>query len=734
MKRLTKEKSFSLAIQNHTKRNFKIAKKFYDQTLKLDPNFVDAHNNLGILFHQLGEYQKAINCYEKANQIKPNNSNGYSNLGFTLSQLGKNQKAINCHKKAIQIQPNNISAHNNLGNVFKNLGEHQKAISCYEKAIKIQPNYGVAHFNLGNVFELLGKYQQALNCYEKSIKIDAKNVDAHTNLGNVFKNLGEPQKAIKCYEKAIKIQPNYTKAYNNLASLFKKLGEDEKAINFYEKAIEIDPKQAKVFNNLGNVFRDLGEHKKAINCYEKAIKIEPDNLTSHWLRMNTFPIIYKNLEEIEYYRKNFTNNIKKIKHLLNGQSNYSKKKLVEALNSSTNFYLPYQGKDDLKLQRQYSNLIEKITIKIYQKFHQEKQKNNLPNNIRVGFVSAFFKKHTVSKLFKNWIIKLDKKYFQSLVYYLGNKFDHTTEEIKQGANHFFYHTDVDQLINQISQDKLDVLIYLDIGMRSRIQILSSLRLAPTQCVAWGHPVTSGFKNIDYYLSGESMEDQNTQKYYSENLINLPNLGINYDPPDLGNIKNPKISNKTNATIYLNLQSLFKLLPQDDHIYLDILEKNSNSYFWFIEGRKSSVTTIFKDRISELFQKKGYDFKKYSYFHPRCSQEEYLGLIEESDIILDSLNWSGGNTSLEAISLNKPIVTYPTAFMRGRHTYGILKILDIEETIAISKKNYVDIAVKLANDNNLRNFIISKIKKNKNRLFDDIKPLRFLEDLILKKFI
>ena len=73
-------------------------------------------------------------------------------------------------------------------------------------------------------------------------------------------------------------------------------------------------------------------------------------------------------------------------------------------------------------------------------------------------------------------------------------------------------------------------------------------------------------------------------------------------------------------------------------------------------------------------------------------------------------------------------------MRGRHTYGILKILDIDETIATSKKNYVEIAVKLANEKKFRNSIIDKMKKNKNKLFNDDKSLKFLEEVIRKKLI
>ena len=177
-----------------------------------------------------------------------------------------------------------------------------------------------------------------------------------------------------------------------------------------------------------------------------------------------------------------------------------------------------------------------------------------------------------------------------------------------------------------------------------------------------------------------------------------------------------------------------MLPQDDHIYLDILKKQPNCCFWFIHGLRNSISSIFKERISKLFQNYDLSFNEYSIFHPRCAKDEYLGLIEQSDIILDSLNWSGGNTSLEAISLNKPIVTCPSEFMRGRHTYSILKKLNIEETIASSKKKYVEIAVKLSKDNDFRNSIINKIVKNKKKLFNDDKPIRFLEEVIKKKLL
>ena len=733
-KTLTADEIFILAIQNHKQNNFQLAKKLYKQTLILKPKHIDALNNLGILHNQLKEHRKAIKFYEKVIQIQPNIASTYNNLGNTLNELKQHVKAIKFYEKVIEIQPNHVDAHYNLGNTFKEIGEHKKALDCYEKAIQIQPNHIDAINNLGILYNNLKDYKKSLTYFKKVIQINPSSADGFNNIANTYKELGEYQKAINFYNKAIQIQPNHFHAYNNLANTFNEIEDYEKAIYYYNKAIQIHPNQIDAYNNLGNTFKEIGEHKKALDCYEKALKINPDNLITHWLNMNLFPVVYENYEEISYFKKRFKNYIDKINRLLDAKTQYSREHLINALNSSTNFYLHYQGEDVLELQKSYANLVERITKNIFSDLFKKEKNSISSKEIKIGFISAFFRNHTVSKEFKNWIINLDKKVFKKFVYYCDDKFDNVTENIKNNTDHFFNHNDVDQLINKICEDKLDILIYLDIGMIPKIQILSSLRLATLQFNSWGHPVTSGFNNIDYFLSSELMEHQDSQKNYSEKLVNLPNLGINYDFPNLSNIKKPNIIKRSNATTFLNLQSLFKLLPQDDHVYIDIVKKNPNSYFWFIQDKKKSITNIFKKRLSKIFQNEGYLFEEYSYFHPRCSQDEFFGLIDDSDIILDSLNWSGGNTSLEAISLDKPIVTYPSNFMRGRHTYAILKILDLNEIIASSKETYVDIAVKLAKDINFRNTITNKIKMNKENLYNDESPIKFLENVIKEKII
>ena len=168
-----KEK-FAIAIQNQQINNFEIAINLYNEILKIEPNFIEAHNNLGVSFKALGEDQKAISCYEKAIQIDPNLLQAQFNLGNIFKTLGEDQKAISCYEKAIQIDPNCINAYNNLGSIFKALGEDQKAISCYEKAIQINPNYTEAHNNLAITYGESGNQEKSVKHYHQVLKNRSK--------------------------------------------------------------------------------------------------------------------------------------------------------------------------------------------------------------------------------------------------------------------------------------------------------------------------------------------------------------------------------------------------------------------------------------------------------------------------------------------------------------------------------------------------------------------------------
>ena len=86
----------------------------FENAIKLDPNFIQAYNNLGNLYVKSGEFLKAIEMYNKVLVLKPDYPEGYNNLASAQNDLGRLEDSIKNYVNAINFDPNFISAKNNI--------------------------------------------------------------------------------------------------------------------------------------------------------------------------------------------------------------------------------------------------------------------------------------------------------------------------------------------------------------------------------------------------------------------------------------------------------------------------------------------------------------------------------------------------------------------------------------------------------------------------------------------
>jgi predicted O-linked N-acetylglucosamine transferase (SPINDLY family) len=106
-------------------------------------------------------------------------------------------------------------------------------------------------------------------------------------------------------------------------------------------------------------------------------------------------------------------------------------------------------------------------------------------------------------------------------------------------------------------------------------------------------------------------------------------------------------------------------------------------------------------------------------------------LRSSDIFLDSIGWSGCNTTLLALEHGVPVVTLPGRFMRGRHSSAILTAAGITDTIAKDTDDYVRIAVRLGRDVAWRQELSARMQFGPPRLFGDVSAVRGLEDFLIE---
>ncbi len=190
-----------------------------------------------------------------------------------------------------------------------------------------------------------------------------------------------------------------------------------------------------------------------------------------------------------------------------------------------------------------------------------------------------------------------------------------------------------------------------------------------------------------------------------------------------------MSEEDGEIAYLCSQSLFKLLPQYDALYARIAAQVPNSRFWFIAHRSDFVTGQFKERLARAFARHGLNAERRCVIHHRMNHSDFLALNQRADVALDSVLWSGCNSTFAAIACGLPVVTLPGPMMRGRHSYAILRMMGLEDTIALDEDDYVEIAVRLGKDRRWRERVANKVKDRSSRIFNDEAPIRALEDFL-----
>ena len=353
----------------------------------------------------------------------------------------------------------------------------------------------------------------------------------------------------------------------------------------------------------------------------------------------------------------------------------------------------------------------------------------------MGYLSNNLKSHAGTLGIIGWIVNHNRQKFECFTYLLGEEVDDRTEEISNSSEYFRHiypqkFSNLDQwlveVIKIIQDDSLDILIFTDVGMEIQSILLSRLRLAPIQCALWGHPITTGSETIDYFLTAGSMEPYDAHEHYSEKLVHLPKISWCYPRillPD-NDSKRSNFNVPHDRVLYFSCQSLFKYLPQHDYIYPEIAKRVPQAYFIFLSILE--LAPIFRERLQKAFAVVDLNIEDYCQILPRQSRYNFLVLQGLSDIYLDTLTWSGGNTTLQALAWPIPVVTCPNKFMRGRHSYGILQTLGVTETIAHNEAEYIEIASELGLNPQWRSSVIEKMKARNHRLYNDLQCVQAVE--------
>ena len=621
--------------------------------------------------------------------------------GWQYHRAGKLVEAAQLYRQALALSPNHSLANHRLGLVAHVEGRLDEAERLIRLAIANEPTNAIFHYTLGIVLFDAGKLAEAEAAYRAALTIKADFAEAHFNLGSSLRRMGRLAESVEAYTSALASRPGYLAA------------ERERAAT----SVQIESAQA-----------DMAP--------APAVPHAAADLAQAIHNQLALPIVHADIESVAIARQRFAAGLARLEEDLPGFLAEPAEQLCRAV-ERVNFHLAYQGEDDRSLQERYGRLVDRILRAAVPDLMESPAPRAAGGaRIRIGIASFFFWRTTVASYFQSWIAGLDRRRFEVYAYHLGPRTDQVTRQIQASADVFRHLDDaVSECARKIRQDALDIVVFPEVGMSGRGFLLAAMRLAPVQCAGWGHPVTTGLSTIDHFISCAEMEPADGAEHYSESLLLLPGIGTCYERPQPSPQADKALLSvglAKDRRSYLVPQSLFKIHPDNDKIFAEILSRDAKAEIVMFQSQRESDNTIFRNRLQRPFAEFGVALDRVR-FLPFLTHDEYLRVNEAASVMIDCLHWSGGNTTLDAIASGLPVVTLPGRFMRGRQSQAILKRLGLADLIVDTPAALAHAAIAVAGDRQRREQISGRIRQGWQEVFARPEPVAALADALESVF-
>ena len=676
------------------------------------------------------EFAKAAEHFTDAVRLDPGQPAAWLALGLARRELGDAQEALAALARARDLHAGMSQVNGQMGLVLQALGRLPEAIERLGEEAARFPQVARNHNNLGIALASAGHEAQAQEAFLQAVRLERDYVHAHANLAALFQRRGDLAAAEAAWRQVIRLAPGDGAAHARLGHILTTTWRMADAEPVLRRAMELVPDDLAPARTLAWVLRHLNRPQEARVVAQSVLARDPDDLQASVVDALALPAVYESLAALEASRKAYSRGLD---GLVARAARFAADPAQVLSLAWENFHLAYQGGDDRALQEKYAAFIAGLGRLASPRHYEPRPSRVLAEGerLRVGFLSSFFRDCTAGKYFRSWAANLDPTRFEVFVYYTGHVKDDFSVELGNAVEHYRRIIDAPARVADIVlADGLDVLVFPEIGMDTASYVLAGMRLAPVQCAGWGHPVTTGQAAIDYFLTCTEMEPEGAEGQYTEKLYRLPGIGTCYARPGAASAKSRRdLGLPESASLFLCPQSLFKIHPDNDDLFARVLAANPLACLVFFRDHDEPLTGHFRERLFREFTRRGVDGPSRTVFLPRLEHADYLRVNALCDAMLDTLHWSGGNTSLDAFAAGLPLVTLPGRFMRGRQSLAMLRLAGLPELVAKDEDDYLRIAGRLATDRTWRERIAERVLQGCGRIFDDPAPIAELESFL-----
>lgn len=712
-----------------------LALLLYDRALELMPELGAAWFFRGLLRRSLGQVTAAAEDLIAACRLRPDWVPAWQEAAHSLLLSGDIEGALRLADQGLGHLPEAAGLWLVKGNLLQALGLAEQALAAYQKSLALDPQQAGVWSNLGLVCQQLLRPEQALDCYERALVLDGGLAEVWNNLATLQLDKGDRVQAEACLNRCLQLLPGYYPAWVNRGLLAGALGQTQLALQLFAQARQLDPRRPEAWLEEAGL---LFEQQRDFEAF-------------HLLEQGRARVTRPGALEMMQGRNLALRHQFSAGEALMGQALAREPErlfwrfLLEVGAPEASFYRPAAERQayldtlaarlpawaaqpfapQLYLAESGSLLVDSLWSLAYLSSEPQTELKRLyaacfapaapppapaPRSgpLRLGVLVTPGHEGIFLKLGLHLLAALPPEQCEVLL--LGDP-----ERLGDRLPVVPLPPKVAAAAAKIRSLELELLYYWEVGSDMLNFFLPGFAPAPVQFTSWGTPATTGHPHLRYYLSSARLEAPDAASHYSETLLLMDELPTFFpDPqPAAGRSDRQALGLPATGTLYLCLNNPLKFTPEFLALLARILAQDSDGQLILLASRRDWLNQALQPSLAGLAP----FASRIHWQDAPVPRARFLNLMQIADIGLDTLVYSGGQVSHEALALGLPVITLPGRAAHSRLTLSRWHQLGLDDGIADSPDDYVKRALDLARSPARRADLRDRLLARRDRLLN-----------------
>ena len=579
--------------------------------------------------------------------------------------------------------------------------------------------------NQGLEFHRNGRLDQAAELFRRVLSEDPNNAAALYSLGLIYTNAGRLSEASELIDRGVVLAPRYAPMWQLSALRHQLLDQRDQALESHRKAVELDPANVGALNNWGVLLKEMHRNAEALDKFQRILEINPNDEAALGNCGIMLTVLQRRAEAIPIFER-----LTKVNPEYNFGLGLLCAEKLRACDWKDFDAISRQIVEGIKAGRRICKTLELFAITDSASDHFLAARifacHYLPRNltplwkgeryrherIRLAYVSPDLREHPVGHLMAGVFERHDKSRFETTAISLGiDDQSRLRQRIVKAFDHFIDAREMTpkQIAQTMREKEIDIAIDLAGYTTGALAAIFCHRPAPVQVNYLGYAGTMGTENIDYIIADRHVIPPDTQAFFSERVVYLPDA---YLPTDTG----IKISERTpsraecglpeGVSVLCSFSHDFKISPAIFGAWMAIMARLPGAVLWLM-----SRSDISQHNLKAAAEANGIDPSRIIFATRVPLVEDHLARYRLADLFLDTFPYNAHTTAADALMAGLPVLTYMGSGFPSRVAGSLLHAVDMPELIANTLSDYVEMAARLVSDRQQLLALKEKLKKN-----------------------